>query len=158
MERPARARPLDAPADSTRTHDPTAEPAAAAVLELGAACPLHSVLGELAQAAVRQHVLHLEGEVLPRADLVAEVDGWQQLYRLVRTQVCPATRTRPVPPAELDTLVDAAVCRRLPPSVPARIQQRLRRQLLACAACTSPAQCPLGQHTDGHRARGMVIH
>jgi hypothetical protein len=117
-------------------------------------------MGELAQTAVRQHVLHLEGEMLPRAALVDALDGWQQLYHLIRTRLCPATRRASGSPAEMAALVDTAVFSLLPPSVPDSVQARLRCQLLACAACASSAQCPLGLPADGRRSQrsGEVLH
>jgi hypothetical protein len=101
-------------------------------------------MGELAQTAVMQQVLHLEGDLLPRAALVDALEGWQQLYRLVRTRVCPATRDAPLTPADMATLMDTAVPCLLPPGVPVAVQARLCRQLAACARCTSPQECPLG--------------
>jgi hypothetical protein len=101
-------------------------------------------MGELAQTAVMQQVLHLEGELLPRAALVDALEGWQQLHRLVRTRVCPATRDALLTPADVATLVDTAVPYLLPPVVPVAVQARLYRQLAACTRCTSTQDCPLG--------------
>jgi hypothetical protein len=148
---PSDARRPDAPAPTpTATTGATPEPATTATpatsraLESDIECPLHTVLGELAQTAVMQQVLHLEGELLPRAALVDALEGWQQLYRLVRTQVCPATRDAPLTPADLAALVETAVPCLLSPGVPVAVQARLCRQLVACARCTSPQECPLG--------------
>ena len=100
-------------------------------------------MAQLAQTAVMQQVLHLEGELLPRADLADTLDGWQQLYRLVRRRVCPATREAPLTSAEVAALVDTALPQLLPPSIPRRLYVSLRRQLIACASCASPQQCPV---------------
>jgi hypothetical protein len=129
-----------------RAHEPEQEttPADGTAWDSDADCPFHTVMGQLAQAAVRQQVLFLEGEMLPRTDLVDTLDGWQHLYRLVRTRVCPATRCMPLTPDDVATLVETAVPALLPPSVPASVQASLRRQLVACANCSSPQQCPLG--------------
>lgn len=117
-------------------------------------CPFHTVITHLAQTAVMQRVLHLEGEALPRAELLDALDGWEQLCRLVRTRVCPATRDVPLTPAELTALVDTAVPHLVPPSVPAEDQARLRRQLAVCARCASPQQCPLGVANRASLAKG----
>jgi hypothetical protein len=139
LDAPSTVNPATAPAPTTGT-----APAPGQVLESDVDCPFHTVMGQLAQTAVLQQVLHLEGELLPRTDVVETLDGWQQLYRLVRMRVCPATRTAPLTPADLATLVDIAVPRLLPPTVPAQVQASLRRQLVACVSCSSPQQCPLG--------------
>lgn len=148
---PAHAPRPDAPSPASSattgaTPEPatTTAPATREALESDIECPFHAVMGELAQTAVMQQVLHLEGDLLPRAALVDALEGWQQLYRLVRTRVCPATREAPLTSADLATLVDTAVPCLLPPGVPVAVQARLRRQLVACARCASPQQCPLG--------------
>jgi hypothetical protein len=108
-------------------------------------------MGQLAQAAVRQHVLHLEGELVPRADLVERLEGWQQLYRLVRTRVCPATRDTTLTAADLATLVEHAVPCLLPSGVPRLVQSSLCQQLVACASCRSAHECPLGFSAESVR-------
>lgn len=107
-----------------------------------AECPFHTVMRQLAGVAVRQHVLHTEGEVLPRSDLIAALDGWQQLYHLVLSRVCPATRIAPLPPIELAALIDAALLHLLPPTQ-APLRTRLCRQLGQCALSSSSQDCPL---------------
>lgn len=145
---PAYAHRPDAPAPVTTGATPepttTTAPATREALESETECPLHTVMGEMAQTAVMQQVLHLEGELLPRAALVDALEGWQQLYRLVRTRVCPATCDPPLTPADLASLVGTAVPCLLPPGVPVAVQTRLCRQLVACARCASPQECPLG--------------
>jgi len=123
---------------------PTTPPGTSGALEPAAGCLLHTVMDQLAHTAVRQHVLHSQGEALPRADLVDALDGWQQLYHLVRTQVCPATRAAPLTPADLAACLDTTVPGLLPPTVSMEVRARLRRQLVACATCASVQDCPLG--------------
>jgi hypothetical protein len=148
MEPPPGRRPCTvvfspAPADESEQETEVA-PVDGTTWESDADCPFHTVMGQFAQAAVRQQVLYLEGEVLPRSDLVDTLDGWHQLYRLVRTRVCPATRCMPLTSDDLATLVETAVPALLPLRVPASVRATLRRQLVACATCPSPQQCPLG--------------
>ena len=58
-----------------------------------ALCPLHVAMQGLAQAAVSQLVYYAQGEYAPRADLVQDLERWQQLHRLIATRICPASRT-----------------------------------------------------------------
>ena len=154
MELPHGSRPFDAPSSTIPATTPAPQtgtaPAAEGALESDANCPFHTVMAQLAQTAVTQQVLHLEGELLPRADLADTLDSWQQLYRLVRMRVCPATREAPLTPADVAALVDTALPHLLSPSVPVRLHASLRRQLIACASCESPQQCPLSfpRHTS----------
>jgi hypothetical protein len=99
---------------------------------------------QLAQTAVTQQVLHLEGELLPRDDLVDALGGWQQLYHLIRMHVCPATRQAPLTQEDVAALVDVALPRLLPRQVPLEVLAPLRHQLVACATCPSTQQCPVG--------------
>jgi hypothetical protein len=145
MEQPGHAPSLDA---LTIMQAPgTIYPSGAeAALEPMVECPFQLVMGQLAQAAVTQQVLHITGELLPRADLVDKLDGWRDLYRLIRLRICPATRVAPLTPAELDALVDAAL-RPMGQAEPLNTsaQQtlaRLRAQLSSCAACETTQQCP----------------
>lgn len=107
-------------------------------------CPFHTVMRQVAEAAVLQHVLHLEGEVLPRRNLVDDLECWQQVYRLVRTRVCPATREAPLLPDVRETLLDVALPYLLPTDTPQSLQARLVWQIAACARCSSSQECPLG--------------
>lgn len=103
-------------------------------------CPLHVAMEAIAQLAVRQHVLHLEGECQPRPELVQRLEQWLALYARIRTHICAATRSTTIPPDELERALDALLP---PPTDMMELPQwrRLRRALAACA--TSPT-CPLG--------------
>lgn len=120
-------------------HDPTSEDDPEPEIE----CPFHTIMRHLAGTAVQQHILHLEGELLPRPDLVNALESWQQLYRLVRTHVCPATREAPLLPADIDALVDTALPRLLADAAPPQVSARLRRRLTQCASVESSRDCPL---------------
>lgn len=56
-------------------------------------CPLHTAMRQVAEAAVMQHVLYAEGVYRPREGLAREMQVWLRLHELVRTAICPATRT-----------------------------------------------------------------
>lgn len=58
-----------------------------------AECPLHTAMRQVAEAAVTQHVLYAEGVYRPREGLAQEMQVWLRLHELVRTAICPATRT-----------------------------------------------------------------
>jgi hypothetical protein len=148
MLRPHDAGPVDSPASPAVAPVPAApqtdpEPAAERVWESDANCPFHTVMTQLAQVAVTQQVLYLGGEQVPRPDLADSLEGWHQLYRLVRTHVCPATRAAALTSADVTTLVDTALPQLLPARLPRQLHVNLRRQLIACASCASPQQCPL---------------
>ena len=103
-------------------------------------CPLHLVMEEIAQAAVRQHVLHLEGECQPRAELVHQLEQWSALYTRVRTHICAASRVATISPDDLERTLDTLLP---PPDAMTELPQwrRLHRALAACASSTT---CPLG--------------
>ncbi len=124
--------------------EPLAAPAPRATHIPDAGCPFQSIMSRLAETAVLQQVLHMEGELLPRTELALALEGWQQLYHLARTRVCPATRDASLTPTEITALVEVALPRLLPVDVPLGLQARLRRQFLVCATCASSQQCPLG--------------
>lgn len=105
-----------------------------------AECPLHLVMEELAQLAVRQHILYLEGECQPRPDLAERLEQWSALHAHIRARICAASRVSPIPPEDLERTLDALLP---PPTGIAGLprQRRLRRALAACARATN---CPLG--------------
>lgn len=107
-------------------------------------CPLHLVMEEIAQAAVRQHVLHLEGECQPRAELVQQLEQWSALYTRIRTHICAASRSATIPPDDLERTLDAL----LPLPANATDLPRWRRLRHALAACATSTTCPLGTDTD----------
>lgn len=122
----------------------TTAPARRALVDPEAECPLHIAMRQLAETAVLQHVLHMEGELLPRADLVDALEGWEQVYRLTRTRICPRTREARLSAAELDALVENALPR-LVPAAEAYLRSHLAQCLLVCGACADAQECPLGR-------------
>lgn len=56
-------------------------------------CPLHTAMRQVAEAALTQHVLYTEGVYGPREGLAHEMQAWLRVHELVRTGICPATRT-----------------------------------------------------------------
>lgn len=106
-------------------------------------CPLHVATRELAQAAVMQHVLFMEGECQPRAPLSEAITGWADLYQFIRGSICPASRWAPLEKDELDVVARRILARIPTSSDPARIE-RLRRALAQCGACAAASSCPLG--------------
>src|SRR5690349_21357203 len=55
-------------------------------------CPLHFTMQRLARAAVSQLVYYADGEYVPRANLLDDLERWQSLHALVATRICPASR------------------------------------------------------------------
>jgi hypothetical protein len=92
------------------------------------ACPLRLAMERIAWAALRQHVLYLEGECQPRLELVRDLETSTTLERLIRRQVCPISRSCPLEPDELASAVDALRC------------WELHSALATCAAARA---CPL---------------
>lgn len=112
------------------------------------ACPLHIAMRHLAEAAVAQHVLYLEGEVRSRPDLVTTISRWERMHTLIRECICPATREVSLGSAALTAgILDATLEEMFTPG-----QQSLRTQfiqaLAVCAGCQSAAECPLGAAPD----------
>ena len=58
-----------------------------------ALCPLQLAMQGLAHTGVSQLLHYAQGEYAPRAELLQELDRWQQLHRLIATHICPALRT-----------------------------------------------------------------
>jgi hypothetical protein len=104
-------------------------------------CPLHLAMDELARASVNQHVLYLEGECLPRPELMAELDRWVSIHSLILNRICVATRTTPLADSELKS----AVQRMRGVSEPRAQSERL---VMTCAACNQAQRCPLGSQPD----------
>lgn len=106
-------------------------------------CPLHTAMRHLAEAAVAQHVLYLEGEVRARPGLVNTVARWERMHTFIRECVCPATREVAIGAPALAEVVNTTLESIFTPG-----QQHLRAQFVgaleACAACASAAECPLG--------------
>ena len=57
-----------------------------------ATCPLRVAMERIAQVALRQHVLYLEGECQPRVELLRELEASYTLERLIRTRICAVSR------------------------------------------------------------------
>ena len=103
-------------------------------------CPLQIAMRELAHCALMQHVLYLEGECLPRPDLLRTLDDWSSLHRLIVTHICVACRTADLTSVELAPALETIPS--LPSDSTAPLWQRdFRVALTVCAQATS---CPLG--------------
>src|SRR5262249_43669558 len=106
-------------------------------------CPLHIAVRQLAEAAVQQHVLHAAGEVLPRPELVAAMEGWIALVQVIQQRVCPASRPA-APRLEVMKVTFDALFAALPASaLSPLLQAKLRRALILCATQSRAAGCPL---------------
>jgi hypothetical protein len=105
-------------------------------------CPLHLAMDELARASVTQHVLYLEGECLPRPELLAELDRWVWIHSLIHNRICVASRTTPLGGHEFDSIT-----RRIRGAGEPRAQSE--RLVMACAVCNQARRCPLGSRA-GH--------
>ena len=103
-------------------------------------CPLQEAMEEIAQAAVRQHVLYQEGESQPRPELLARLDAWLALHRLIRSRICTASRESRISANDLDSALDELFPQPRDVATALRVPQ-LRAALAACARATS---CPLG--------------
>lgn len=103
-------------------------------------CPLHLTMEHIAHVAVQQHVLYLEGECQPRADLLQRLEAWSSLHAFIRSRVCVASRATVSTPDELDYRLDALLPL-LPDSAAVLHRSNLRKVLTTCAQAYS---CPLG--------------
>jgi hypothetical protein len=103
-------------------------------------CPLQQAMEEIAQTAVRQHLLYQEGESQPRPELLARLETWSSLHRLIRSRICTASRESRISAGELESAVDELFPQPRDVAAQRRVQ-RLRATLAACARATS---CPLG--------------
>lgn len=97
-----------------------------------ARCPLHTIMGQIAQTALRQHVLFLEGELLPRVESLQDLEALTALAKLVTARVCVSSRgaTR---------LTEGELARLW---TPLSDGGDLRQATIACARSES---CPLGE-------------
>lgn len=105
--------------------------------EIAAECPLHIAMDELARASVTQHVLYLEGECLPRPELLADLDRWVSIHSLIHNRICVASRTTPLEDSELEIIAG----RIRGAGEPWAQGERL---VMACADCNQAQHCPLG--------------
>ena len=103
-------------------------------------CPLQQAMEEIAQAAVRQHVLYQEGESQPRPELLARLDAWLAIHRLIRSHICTASRKSIITAVEVESALDELFPQPRDVAMALRIQH-LRATLAVCARATS---CPLG--------------
>jgi hypothetical protein len=111
-------------------------------------CPLHLAMDELARASVTQHVLYLEGECLPRPELLADIDQWFSIHSLVHNRICAASRTTPLEDSELES-----TARRI--RLAGEPHGQSERLIAACAVCNQARHCPLGSRSaelTGHRS------
>ena len=97
-------------------------------------CSLHVAMQGLAQAAVSQLLYYAQGEYVPRAELVHELDRWHQLHSLIATYICPASRTQRATAAAV-----TMACGLLPEGCYTSQRDLLRR----CAYCDRSDSCPL---------------
>jgi hypothetical protein len=119
-------------------------------------CPLHSAMCELAELATAQHIFYLQGECLPRPDLLRRLQTWSLLHQAISSHLCPATRATLLPVEELErTLKTIQSHRRYPKTTDTSdaleeteelFQRRLSATLFACEACARATSCPL--HED----------
>jgi hypothetical protein len=103
-------------------------------------CPLHIAMDELARVTVTQHVLYLEGECLPRPEILAELNRWVVIHTLIHDQICVASRTTPLEDSEVESALQAMQGDRRTPG----------RLLQACATCNEARCCPLGSRARSH--------
>jgi hypothetical protein len=108
-----------------------------------AECPHHVAIEGIAQAAVKQHVLFLEGECQPRSDLLRRLDAWSSLHALIRSRICVASRVATISPDELEHSLD--VLSRDLTELKDDSSPLGHRQLRdALAGCAQAVTCPLG--------------
>ncbi len=103
-------------------------------------CPLQQAMEEIAQAAVQQHVLYQEGESQPRPELLARLEAWSSLHRLIRSRICTASRKATMPIGDLASALDE----QFPQPGDVATQRRLHRLYVTLAACARATSCPLG--------------
>ena len=103
-------------------------------------CPLQQAMEEIAQAAVRQHVLYQEGESQPRPELLARLDVWTSLHRLIRSRICTASRESTISMVELESALNEL----FPQSEDDVTRSQVQQHRAALAACARATSCPLG--------------
>ncbi|HEX6796870.1 MAG TPA: hypothetical protein VF116_04040 [Ktedonobacterales bacterium] len=101
------------------------------------ACPLQTAMRQVAEAAVTQHVLYAEGVYRPREGLLHEMQAWLRLHELVRTGICPATRTGSGAALEPGDLEIALA------SVPVALRAQVATSLRVCGRRSRGEGCPL---------------
>lgn len=127
---------LEATTHSARTTaeprgDETGSKAALTSIE----CPLHTAMRQVAEAALTQHVLYTEGVYRPRDGLLREMQVWLRVHELVRTAICPATRTTGIlEPGDLEIAVAG---------LPVEMRARVATAIRVCARCSAGESCPL---------------
>jgi hypothetical protein len=99
-----------------------------------ALCPLHVAMQELAHAGVSQLLHYAQGEYAPRAELMWELNRWQQLHTLIVTHICPASR------AERTTAAAVTMACGL---IPESCYSGQRELLWRCACREQGDPCPL---------------
>jgi len=115
-------------------------------------CPLHSTMRELALLATQQHIYYLEGECLPRPDLLRRLQTWSLVHQVVSSRLCPATRDTSLHVEELESTLERIRCQSCYPASDAigeteeLFQRRLLATLFTCEACARATSCPL--HED----------
>ncbi|HEU5440184.1 MAG TPA: hypothetical protein VFU88_12920 [Ktedonobacterales bacterium] len=102
-------------------------------------CPLHIAMRHVAEAAVTQHVLYVEGEYAPRADLNERIEHWFRVHQLVRDYICPATRTVSPTPRDLDVALA---------TLPEESRARLTAMLRVCGRRSAGDGCPLDEDPE----------
>lgn len=111
-------------------------------------CPMHTVMRQLSEAVVLQHVLYAEGEFVPRANLTRAIDAWAQFHAFIQHRVCPASRQAAVVPSELEIALEAIFAELPETAKTPHLQIRLRDTLGVCAAQYQAAGCPLERAPD----------
>ena len=117
-------------------------------------CPLHSAMRELAHLATAQHVFYLEGECLPRPDLLGRLQTWSLLHHVVSSRLCTANRDTPLVREEIESALEPIRSRMPYPDTSDAIEETeelLQRGLLSatlftCEVCARATSCPL--HED----------
>jgi len=106
-----------------------------------ALCPLHAAMQGLAHTAVSQLLDYAQGEYAPRAELMQELDRWQQLHSLTAIHICPALRTERAAAAAV-----TMACGLIPESRYSSQRDLLRR----CACRERGDPCPLEGEAELH--------
>ena len=104
-----------------------------------ALCPLYVAMQGLAKAAVSQLLYYAQGEYAPRAELLCELERWQQLHQLVATHICPALRTEKATAAAV-----TMACALIPEDRYTGQRNLIRR----CAGRTQGDPCPLESEVE----------
>lgn len=103
-------------------------------------CLLHTAMRRVAEAALTQHVLYTEGAYRPRCGLVREMQNWLRVHELVRTSICPATRTGGVlEPRDLEIALAGW---------PAEMRDQVVTASRVCGRLSAGEGCPLESEPD----------